>query len=87
MLAGFRDSLDREAVEDVRARYRQWGRELGEVRDMEVRAEVAERDERDATRATSPMVRADDAVEVDTTGLEPEQVVERIVALAGRAVA
>jgi CMP/dCMP kinase len=47
-------------------------------------AEVAERDARDASRATSPMVRADDAVEVDTTGLDPEQVVERIVALAGR---
>jgi len=44
VLAGFRDSLDREAVEDVRARYRQWGRELGEVRDMEVRAEVAEQE-------------------------------------------
>jgi cytidylate kinase len=48
-------------------------------------AEVAERDERDATRPTSPMVRADDAVEVDSTGLAPEQVVDRIVALAAGA--
>ncbi len=46
-----------------------------------------ERDERDASRPTSPMVRADDAVEVDSTGLEPEQVVERIVALAAGALA
>jgi cytidylate kinase len=45
-------------------------------------AEVAERDERDATREVSPMVRADDAVEVDSTDLDPEQVVARIVALA-----
>lgn len=44
-------------------------------------AEVAERDHRDATRETSPMVRADDAVEVDSTGLQPDEVVARIVAL------
>ena len=48
-------------------------------------AEVAERDERDASRPTSPMVRAADAIEVDSTGLAPEQVVDRIVALAAGA--
>jgi cytidylate kinase len=47
--------------------------------------EVAERDERDATRPASPMVRAADAIEVDSTGLAPEQVVDRIVALAAGA--
>jgi cytidylate kinase len=46
-------------------------------------AEVAERDERDATRAHSPMVAAADAVAVDTTGLPVEEVVARIVALVG----
>ena len=45
-------------------------------------AEVAERDERDATRAHSPMVAAPDAIEVDTTGLGIDEVVRRIVALA-----
>jgi cytidylate kinase len=45
-------------------------------------AEVAERDERDATRAHSPMLAAADAVEVDTTGLAVDEVVDRIVALA-----
>jgi CMP/dCMP kinase len=43
--------------------------------------EVAARDERDRTRAHSPMVAADDAVEVDTTGLSIDDVVARIVAL------
>jgi CMP/dCMP kinase len=43
--------------------------------------EVAARDERDRTRAHSPMVAADDAVEVDTTGLDVDEVVARIVAL------
>src|SRR6478735_7040916 len=42
VLAGFRDSLDGPAADDVRARFREWGGELGVVRDMEVRAEVAE---------------------------------------------
>lgn len=44
-------------------------------------AELLERDERDATRAASPMRAAQDAVEVDTTGVSIETVVSRIVAL------
>ncbi|MEA2290441.1 MAG: CMP/dCMP kinase [Solirubrobacteraceae bacterium] len=43
--------------------------------------EVQERDERDAGRDHSPMVVADDAIEVDTTGLSIDDVVARIVAL------
>ena len=44
--------------------------------------EQAIRDERDMQRADSPLVAAPDAVEVDTTGLGVDEVVERIVALA-----
>ena len=43
--------------------------------------EVAARDERDRTRAHSPMVAADDSIEVDTTGLTIDEVVERIIEL------
>jgi cytidylate kinase len=43
--------------------------------------EVRARDERDRTRDHSPMVAADDAVEVDTTGLSIDEVVARLVAL------
>jgi cytidylate kinase len=43
--------------------------------------EVRARDERDASREHSPMVAADDAVEVDTTGLTIDDVVARLVAL------
>jgi cytidylate kinase len=43
--------------------------------------EVAARDERDRNRDHSPMVAADDAVEVDTTGLTIDEVVARLVAL------
>ncbi len=45
--------------------------------------EVRERDERDAQRAHSPMVAADDAIEVDTTGLGIDEVVARVVELVG----
>jgi len=48
----------------------------------EVLAAQIERDERDATREHSPLHAADDAVEVDTTGLSIDEVVERIVELA-----
>ncbi|MFL5903272.1 MAG: (d)CMP kinase [Solirubrobacteraceae bacterium] len=46
-----------------------------------VLAEQAIRDERDSKRAHSPLVVADDAVEVDTTGLSIDEVVARIADL------
>jgi CHAD domain-containing protein len=42
VLAGFEDELDARAAERVRVAYAEWGRELGVVRDIEVRADVAE---------------------------------------------
>jgi cytidylate kinase len=56
-------------------------RELG-ADPAEVLRDLRERDERDRTRAASPLVPAPDAVELDTTGLTPDEVVRRIVALA-----
>ncbi len=47
-----------------------------------VLAEQTARDERDSTRAHSPLSAADDAIEVDTTGLGIDDVVRRIIALA-----
>jgi cytidylate kinase len=44
-------------------------------------AELRARDARDAQREHSPMVAARDSVEVDTTGLSIDEVVQRIVAL------
>jgi CMP/dCMP kinase len=43
--------------------------------------EIRERDARDAGREHSPMLPAPDAIEVDTTGLSVDEVVERIVSL------
>jgi cytidylate kinase len=43
------------------------------------RAEVAQRDAQDEGRAIAPLRRADDAVLVDSTGLDLEGVVAKIV--------
>lgn len=47
-----------------------------------VLADQGDRDARDSSRAHGALRAADDAVEVETTGLEPAEVVERIAALA-----
>jgi cytidylate kinase len=47
-----------------------------------VARDIAERDRRDTERDHGALIAADDAVELDTTGLEPDQVVERIVEIA-----
>jgi cytidylate kinase len=44
-------------------------------------AEIAERDERDRTRATSPLVPADDAIVIDSTSLSIYEVVQQILTL------
>lgn len=66
---------------DPRERARRRAAEIGA--DVEtVLAEQAMRDERDITRAHSPLTAAPDAVTLDTTGLGVEEVVRRIAALA-----
>jgi CMP/dCMP kinase len=47
-----------------------------------VREAQAERDARDAARELGALRPADDAIELDTTGLEVEEVIARVVALA-----
>jgi cytidylate kinase len=44
--------------------------------------EIHERDQRDKERSTSPLVRAADAVVVDSTAMEPEEVARLVVMLA-----
>jgi cytidylate kinase len=71
------------ASPDERAR-RRLAEQPREVDDAAVSEEIArlgERDHLDATRQLAPLVRAGDAVELDTTNLSPKEVVARIVAL------
>lgn len=51
----------------------------------EVRRQMEERDRRDAGRAAAPLRRADDAVLLDTSDLDVDQVVERLVRIVREA--
>jgi cytidylate kinase len=67
------------ASEDERARRRaaETGASVAEVREA-----IEDRDQRDRSREHGALRAAQDSVEVDTTELAPDEVVERIAALA-----
>jgi CMP/dCMP kinase len=65
---------------DPAERARRRAQELG-LDPVAVLADILARDERDSTREHSPLKAAADAVELDSTGLTVDQVVQRIVAL------
>jgi len=50
--------------------------------DDAVHSAIEQRDRLDSTRSAAPLRAADDAVTIDTTGLDAEQVIDRVVALA-----
>jgi cytidylate kinase len=60
---------------DENERLRRRAIEAGE----EVAIDIARRDEADATRTTSPMYAADDALVIDTTGRPIEEIVEEVL--------
>jgi CMP/dCMP kinase len=64
-------------TERARRRAAESGEDLADVVEAQ-----RERDVRDRRRRHSPLQRAPDAVELDTTGLSVSEVVERVVALA-----
>lgn len=64
----------------ARARAQRRAKELGVDVDVAVvAADLQRRDTLDSTRAVSPLARAADAVEIDTTDLSVDQVVDRLV--------
>lgn len=67
------------ASEEERARRRAF--EGGQGDAAEVTAELARRDHLDSSRAASPLAKASDAFEIDTTAMTVSEAVERIVAL------
>mgnify|MGYP006268021871 CR=1 FL=1 len=68
--------LTASPVERAQRRVAQSGGDVDEVA-----AGIAERDRIDSTRADSPLKPAEDATVVDSTGLDIDQVVDRIVAV------
>lgn len=51
----------------------------------DVRAAIEQRDRLDSTRSAAPLRPADDAVEIDTTGLDADEVIDRVVQLVDEA--
>jgi cytidylate kinase len=45
----------------------------------EVRGEIEERDRRDRERAATPLVRAEDAILIDTSSMPLEAVIDRVL--------
>ena len=59
----------------------------GEVVSLEeLTAEMLERDRKDSTRKHSPLKKAEDAVEIDTTGISIEEQVNRIVEIVNKTI-
>lgn len=76
--------LTASAEERARRRYKQLMEKGIDGNLSALLADIKARDERDRTRALSPLVPAEDAITVDTTDLDISEVVERVLALAGR---
>ena len=81
--AGLKIFLTASAGERALRRHKQLKEKGLGVNLAALSAEIAERDRRDATRAVAPLVACADAVTLDTTGLAIDEVVARILALAG----
>lgn len=74
--------LTADPRERARRRLKQRGDKVTEAALDEETERLLERDRRDASRAASPFRRPDDAVDIDTTSLGPDEQVARIVELA-----
>ncbi len=72
-------------VADAEARAARRAAEQGGADEVATAASLAARDRIDSTRATSPLVRADGAVQIDGTHLTLEEVVQEVLTLVERA--
>jgi cytidylate kinase len=76
--AQFKFYLTASIDERARRRYEEF-RERGlDVDFDEVRAQIVERDRLDSTRAASPLRAADDAITIDSTNMQPHDVVAKM---------
>ena len=74
--------LTASAAERALRRYKQL-KEKGVAANLAALSlEIAERDQRDSTRAASPLIASADAVLLDTTGMSIDAVVERVLEVA-----
>ena len=77
-------------IADIHERARRRKKEMetmGEIVSLtELTAELEERDRKDSTREHSPLIKAEDAVEIDTTGLSIAEQVNRIVKIVNKSI-
>ncbi len=66
--------LTASAEERAKRRVKQLKNQGVDVNIRQITQDIMERDERDRTRKTSPLVPADDALEIDTTDLSIDEV-------------
>ncbi len=71
--------LDASAGERARRRYKQLKEKGIDVSLSGLIAEIEERDQRDRNRSVAPLVPADDALVIDSTSMEVEEVVDRVL--------
>ena len=70
-----------DAAPDVRAR-RRWEEDRARGRDVtldEIRRELQSRDRRDSQRLATPLVQAEDAILIDTSEMNLDRVIERVL--------
>ena len=73
-----------DAAPEVRGARRFRQQPAAVTQEASVLAELRERDRRDRTRATSPLVPAPDAVVIDSTNLSLDEVVQKVVDIIER---
>ncbi len=79
--AGLKIFLTATADERAKRRHKQLKEQGNSVSIATLSRAIQERDERDRNRAISPLVAAVDAIEIDTTALTIEQVIEKLMLL------
>ena len=77
--AEYKFFLTATAEERAERRYKELKEKGENISLEEVLEDIKQRDYRDMTRELNPLKKADDALEVDTTGLSIEEVTDRIV--------
>ena len=77
--------LTAEPAERARRRAAELRRRGIEAEADDVHRAIEQRDLLDSTRSAAPLRQADDAVEIDTTGLDADQVIDRVATLAEQA--
>lgn len=77
--AEYKFFLTAAAEERAERRYKELKEKGENISFEEVLEDIKQRDHRDMTRELNPLKKADDALEVDTTGLSIEEVTDRIV--------